>query len=826
MSVVLGSRLGHYEIRSQLGVGGMGEVYLALDMDLRRQVAIKVLRSEFTTSGRRVRRFQQEVRAASALNHPNILTIYEIGTQNSTYFIASEYIEGCTLREDMAARGQIKTTEVLDVSTQVASALVAAHAAGVVHRDIKPENIMLRHDRIVKVLDFGLAKLTEREITNTAATLLDTEEGVVMGTVRYMSPEQVKGMAVDGRTDVWSLGVVIHEMLTGRMPFPGETSTEVTAAILEREPQPLVSRGEEIPPELKRIVLKAMRKDCEERYQTIRDMFVDLKSLKQELTFDAMKRSTRSQQEGESTATGRLLPTRHKASAPSSRIEYLRSIVKSHKLGLVIAGVLILASASIAYLAYFARGSALNPLPRRAAITSIAVLPFVNASNNPEAEYLSDAISESLINSLSQLPELKVIARSSSFKFRGKEVNPEEVANALGVEAILTGRLIQLGDQLQISAELVDTRDGTNVWGDHYNRKAADLLAIQAEISRDISEKLRSKLTGEEQVRLTKRHTGNAHAYELYIQGRYHWNNRMPENFHKAIEYFTQAINVDPKYALAYAGLADCYVLLLDYDVNAPKDSSEKARAAALKALEIDGTLAEARTSLAFVKERYDWDFIGAENEYKRAIELNPNYPTAHQWYAEYLSSMGRHQEAIAENERAHELDPLSLSINVALGARYHLARRYDDAIKQLLKTVEMYPTFARGHLRLGLTYLQKKMYPTAVAELQKTVEISRRDSMSVAALAYAYGMSGQKAEAQKLLDEMTQRSEREYVSPYYIAVAHVGLEERDQALASLEKAYQDRDYRLRLLKADPVWDSLRSDPLFQDIQRRVGLPL
>ena len=823
MSVVVGSRLGHYEIRSQLGAGGMGEVYLAQDINLGRPVAIKVLRSEFTKDESRVRRFQQEARAASALNHPNILTIHEIGSQNSNYFIASEYIEGRTLRTYMAGV-QMKTPEVLDIATQVASALAAAHAAGVVHRDIKPENIMLRRDRIAKVLDFGLAKLTERELTDREApTVLNTDEGVVMGTARYMSPEQVRGVAVDARTDVWSLGVVIHEMLTVRGPFAGKTATDVMVAILERESQPLLSRGQEIPFELKRIVSKALRKDCEERYQTIRDMLLDLKSLKQELEFDAMKRSTRSQDGEEVTATSNeLITARHKTSAAGSRVEYLYGVVKNHKLGVALAGVMFLAFAAIAYFAYFARGSAFNPATGRAAITSIAVLPFVNASNNPEAEYLSDGISESLINSLSQLPQLKVKGRSSSFRFRNKELNLQEVAAALEVEAIVTGRLIQLGDQLQISAEMVDMRDGTNIWGEHYNRKAADLLAIQSEISRDISEKLRLKLTGDEQVRLNKRYTENTHAYQLYIQGRYHWNKRRTENLSKAIEYFNQAINVDPKYALAYAGLADCYVLLIDYDVTAPKDSSQRAKTAALMALEIDDTLAEARTSLAFVKERYDWDFITAEREYKRAIELNPNYATARQWYSEYLSSMGRHEEAIKENERAHELDPFSLSINVALGARYHLARQYDNAIRQLLTTLELFPGFSRAHFRLGLTYLQKKMYPEAIAELQK---ISDRDSMSIAALAYAYGLSGQKAEALKLVDELKQRSKREFVSPYYMAFAYVGLEERDQALTSLEKAYQDRDHRLRLLKAEPVWDSLRADPRFQDIQHGVGLP-
>ena len=828
MPVAPGTRLSHYEIRSQIGAGGMGEVYLAQDIRLRRSIALKILPLEFTENGDRLRRFEQEASTASGLNHPNIITIHEIGSEGKTHFIATEFIDGESLRQHVS-RADIKVREVLDIVIQVASALTAAHEAGIVHRDIKPENIMVRRDGYVKVLDFGLAKLMERQTTDSeASTMVNTDPGVVMGTASYMSPEQARGIDVDARTDIWSLGVVIYEMMAGRVPFEGTTTGDMLGLILGERNAPLLARfARDVPSELERIVTKALTKERDERYQTAKDLLNDLKRLKQQLDVEAEMERTAAPEftAGATRTSGRSASVQtmgQPAPASTSNAQYIAGEIKRHKLGVGILGVMLLgvaAIAAVAYFGYFARDSG----PGREAITSIAVLPFVNASNNPDAEYLSDGISESLINSLSQLPQLKVIARSSSFKFKGKTTEPGEVAKALGVRAIVTGRVIQVGEQLQISAELVDTSDGTQVWGEQYNRKATDLLAIQSEISREISEKLRLKLTGEEQMRLTKRYTENTQAYQLYIQGRYYWNKRTPESLSKAIEYFNQAINVDPKYALAYAGLADCYVLLTDYGVMAPKESAQKTKTAAMTALEIDDTLAEARTSLAFVKERYEWDFTGAEKEFKRAIELNPNYATAHQWYGESLSSMGRHQEAIAENKRAQELDPLALIINVALGARFYLARQYDEAVRQLLKTLELDPNFPRVHFRLGLTYVQKGMYREAVAELQKTVELSGRDSIYVASLAYVYGMSGQKAEALKLLDELKQRSNREYVSPYYMAFAYVGLGEKDQAFAWLERACQERDFWLRLLKVDPVWDSLRSDPRFADILRRIG---
>jgi len=822
MPLTSGTRLGRYEVHSQIGAGGMGEVYLAQDMNLGRRVALKLLPSEFTKDENRVRRFQQEARAASALNHPNILTIHEIGSENSTYFIATEYIEGRTLRDHMS-EAQMKTSEVLDVATQVASALAAAHAARVVHRDIKPENIMLRRDRIVKVLDFGLAKLTESETPDTEApTLVNTDAGVVMGTARYMSPEQVRGLTIDARTDVWSLGVVMHEMLMGRVPFAGETASDVIAAVLEREPQALGLQGEEIP-ELKRIVSKALRKDCEERYQTIRDMLVDLKSLKQELELDAkLKRSTQSQsEEVEATATSieQSTTANQETAAPTSSAEYVAGQIKRHKLSIGILLVTFFAVAVLGYLLYFRRAG-------KEAITSIAVLPFVNASNNPDAEYLSDGISESLINSLSQVPNLRVVPRSTVFRYKGRDIDPQTVGRELGVRAVLTGRLVQRGDTLSIQTELVDVTEQSTLWGEQYNRKLADLLVVQEEISREISSKLRLKLSGEERKQLARRYTENTEAYQLYLKGRYHWNKRTAEDLKKGVDYFRQAIDIDPNYALAYAGLADSYNVLPIWTPIQTKEAYPKAKWAALKALEIDDTLAEARISLAYTLFRYDWDWQGAEREFKRGIELKSNYATAHQWYSFYLSAMGRVEEAIVEIKRAQDLEPLSLFINSDVGSAFYRAGQYDQAIAQLRKTIELDPTFGYAHYNLGVVYEKKGMYDAAIDEMRNAVELSKSaPDLILASLGHSYAVAGKRAEALDVLDQMKEKAKREHVSAYFIALIYTGLRDEDQAFVWFDKACQDREYFMPRLNDDLRLDAIRSDPRFAELMRCVGLP-
>jgi serine/threonine-protein kinase len=836
---LVGHSFGPYGIVAAIGAGAMGEVYLAQDTRLDRKVALKLLPSYFTMDEERVRRFQQEARAASALNHPNIITIHEIGQVRERHFIAIEFIDGETLRAPLS-RSRFSLGATLDVATQVASALVAAHKAGIVHRDIKPENIMVRRDDgIVKVLDFGLVKLTETPAQHipdsaVATRLVKTDAGVVMGTVSYMSPEQARGVSVDARTDIWSLGVLIYEMVAGRLPFAGETASDVIASILKTEPPSVTRLVPEAPAELERIVLKTLAKDREERYQTAKDLLIDLKRLKQRLDVEAEIERTSAPESGRTNAVSTtrdgqgVVGTVHHSAAltgglskvtqSSSSAEYVVSEIKRHKVAalVVLAALAVTFTAAFAYLSY--RGS------RLPGITSVAVLPFMNANGDPEIEYLSDGVSESLINSLSQLPQLKVIARSSSFRYKGKDVDPQEVAKALGVEAIVTGRVTQRGDSLMISTELVDARDRTQIWGAQYNRKLTDLVSLQAEIAREIVEKLKLKVSGEEKA-LAKHYTESSEAYQLYLKGRFYWNKRTPDGIKKSIEYFNQAIEKDPGFALAYAGLADSY--LVPANPQPPREKMPRAKAAAMRALELDETLAEAHTSLGRVLATYDWDWTSSENEYKRAIELNPRYAIAHQWYSGSLELLDRSNEAIAERKRAAELDPLSLTINFALGMNFYYARNYDQAIEQFQKTLELDQNFPPARTYLPAAYEQKGMYDKAIAEFKNATSLQggSESSMATAGLGHVYAVSGKKDEAEAVLNRLKQLSAHEYVSAVSIALIYSGLGEKDQAFAWLEEGYKERSFQMQGLKKEPRWDSLRSDPRFQDLLRRIGLP-
>src|SRR5438132_7275772 len=543
---LVGQTIGRYQILEQLGAGGMGEVYVAQDKHLLRKVALKMLPAFFTRDRERVRRFQQEARAASALNHPNILTIYEIGQMNSHHFIATEFVEGDTLRQRML-RAPMPIGELLGIATQIASALTAAHQTGIVHRDIKPENIMLRQDGIVKVLDFGLAKLIAGQGDESeATTMLQTQPGVIMGTPHYMSPEQARGLKVDARTDIWSLGVLLYEMVGGRVPFAGETSSDVIVSILEKEPPPLARFTPETPEVLQWIVTKALRKQVDQRYQTAKELLADLQGLKHRLEL---------QDEVEQWKSGeQLITATSKDSAPVP----------------------------------------VKAVDNKRPLDSVAILPLANTSADPNMEYLSDGITESIINILSQLPRLRVVARSTVFRYKGLEVDAQEVGQQLGAGAVLTGRVRQVGDGLMIAAELIDVTNDSQLWGEHYNRKLSDIFDVQEEIAKEISERLRLKLSGDEKKFLAKRYTASPEAYQLYLRGRYFWYKRTEEALRKSIEYFNQAIAEDPAYAAAYAGLSDSYTLLALRGIIAPREAFLKAKAAARKALVIDETLGEA----------------------------------------------------------------------------------------------------------------------------------------------------------------------------------------------------------------------------------------
>ncbi len=826
-------QVGQYKIEKLLGAGGMGEVYLSTDK-MGRRVALKLLASHLDSDRQQVARFLQEARTVLALNHPNIVTIYDIGETGGSYYIASELIEGENLRRRFET-DKLELNTVLEILIQVATALSAAHEKGIVHRDIKPENVMIRSDGYVKVLDFGIAKLTQDFVGFAGTDMptmhkVDTAEGIVIGTATYMSPEQARGLNVDARTDIWSVGVMLYEMLAGQMPFAGGTKAEVVACILDREPAPLARYVTEPPAELQRIVTKALMKKREERYQTIKDMLLDLRALKQELEFAAkLERSAPPHADaaaystGEAAAKRRTAPKSVSASGlPSlSSAEYIVSGIKEHKRAFAIAAsVLLLAIIGISYW-YFSHLSSLAP------IESIAVLPFQNRSTEADTDYLSDGLAESLIYRLSQLPNLKVSPTSSVFRYKGKEIDPVKVGRELGVNAVLSGRMVQRGDNLTISAELVDVRYNKLLWGEQYERKMSELLATQREIAREIVEKLKLKVSGEEKG-LAKHYTESNEAYQLYLKGRFYWNKRSEEGMHKSIEYFQQAIDRDPDFALAYSGLADSYDLLGIPEAGGgvpPSEVLPKAKAAALKALEIDETLSEPHVSLAHVKFFYDRDSAGAEREYKRAIELNPNYAMAHHWYAIYLSVVGRQREALAEIRRAQDLDPLSLPINIWLGRILSLVGQSDQAVEQLRKTVEMDPNFVLAHYRLGVLYEEKGMYEEAISEFKQVLKLSGGKPLGVAALARAYALAGKREEAQKNLDELLQMSMQRYVSPTSIALIYIAFGDKDKAFAWLDEADKAHDPNVVRIREDPRFESLRSDPRFNDLVRRIGIP-
>ncbi len=838
MTILAGTKLGRYEIRSKIGEGGMGEVYLALDTKLDRKVALKILPADVAADHDRMRRFVQEAKAASALNHPNIITIYEIdesvgGTAGErVHFIASEFIDGETLRQRMR-KEPMKLGEVLDVAAQIAGALAAAHAAGIIHRDIKPENIMIRRDGIVKVLDFGLAKLTEQRTLSAldpeAATLVPvkTDPRVVMGTALYMSPEQARGLKVDARTDIFSLGILIYEELAGHLPFEGSNANEIIAAILSDKEPPLLARYvPEAPAEFERIVAKALRKSRDERYQTSKDLLLDLRALKQELEFTAkLERSapplspatSRVPQSG-ATIYQLAVSTGGAKFHPISSAEYLITRLQRHKLAAVV--VLVVIAAAIAGLAAYLRAR-----NTEVAIDSIAVLPFVNQNHDPDSEYLSDGVTEGIINSLTQLPNLKVIARSSVFRYKGKETDPMAAGKELGVRAVLTGRILQRGDNLTISTELLDVRDNKQLWGEQYSEKVSDLLSVQREIAKEITSNLRLKLSGADESRVTKRYTENPEAYQLYLRGRYFWNKRTEEDTKRGVDYFQEAIAKDPTYAQAYTGLADSYsALVFPIGAVAPQEAMPKAKKAAIQALAIDNTLAEAHASLAFVKFYYDWDWPGAEIEFKRAIELNPTDAEAHHYYSHYLIAMGRTEESLAESRRCLELEPSNILFSVHLGWHYLYAHQYDLAVKQLQNTLEMDSNFAQTHHWLGLAYEQQARSAEAIAELQKARALFGESVQTQAELAHINAISGKQEQARKMLAELFELAKRRYVSSYEIAAIYGGLGEKDQAFAWMQKAYDERSDGLVNLKVEQRFDNLRADPRFADLVRRVGL--
>jgi serine/threonine protein kinase/tetratricopeptide (TPR) repeat protein len=816
----------------------MGEVFLGEDTKQHhRKVALKILPPDLLKEERRLRRFRQEARAILALNHPNILTIYEIGDSTNTQYIATEYIEGETLRNHLNLH-PLLIDEVLGIGIQIAMALEAAHAASIVHRDIKPENIMLRQDRFVrdrfvKVLDFGLAKLTEPESTGAdpealTIPLTETSPGAVIGTSGYMSPEQAEGDTIDTRSDIFSLGVVLYEMVAREPPFKGRTESHTRVSVLDHEPTPLFEHVADVPRQLERIVSKALAKDRTKRYQTVTDLKLDLEQLREELRLSTSEIGTHErapERNNLETVTVSSLPTHNRGPVetitevvpvqPQSTRSWKNSAYLS-----VGAIVLLLVVVGLFYWRSYS-----------APISSIAILPFVNESNDPNADYLSDGITESITNSLSQLPELKVMSRNAAFRFKSTTQDPQETGKSLNVGAVLTGRLVKLGDQVIIKTELIKVADGSQIWGDEYQTKLADILSVQDEVSRKISESLRVRLTGEEQQKLAKRYSKDAEAYQLYLKGRYYWNKRNEDGFRNSINFFKQAEEQDPTFALAFSGLADSYALLCDIGVARPVDEMPKAKAAAQKAVDADPNLAEAYTSRAFVKLSYDWDWLGAESDFQQALKLNSKYPTAHQWYASYLMQMGKFSRAKAELEEAHKLDPLSPIISSNTGLYSYYEHNYDDAISKYKLTLQTDPDFWVARHYLGLAYVQKGMFPEAITELRSLIkapangpipdEVIDNETEASASLGFAYGMAGKRSEAETILNQLQALSQRRYVSGIYFAAVCSGLKDKDHAIEYLNKAFESRHPGLVLIRIEPMFDGLRDDERFKQLVKK-----
>ncbi|MEK6337137.1 MAG: protein kinase [Acidobacteriota bacterium] len=836
MTLAAGTLLGRYEIRSKIGEGGMGEVYLAQDKKLERKVALKILPEEVASNQERMGRFVQEAKAAAQLNHPNIAHVYEIDEADGRHFIAMEFIDGETLRECILG-GQTDLRKLLRYLQQVAEGLAKSHAAGIAHRDLKPDNIMITRDGHAKILDFGLAKLiepqghkteSEKQLASEIDTVLQSMPGVIRGTAGYMSPEQARGKTreIDHRSDIFSFGCILYEAATGRKAFEGRDALDSQHKIVYA-PTPVIKEANPTAPDdLQRIVRRCLAKDPEDRYQTIKEVVIELRDVRRQLegagtdtsvppytatmTTSSLGSDTGGSRSLSSTAGG----SPASLSTRASSAEYIVTGIKQHKLAAIIVAI-ALVGGIVALVAY------LRTRTSPAAIESIAVLPFVNTSGDPTADYLSDGITESLINNFSQFSGLRVVPRSTVFRYKGQQIDPQEIGRKLGVHAVLTGRIVQHGDTINVQTELIDVDRNSQLWGEQYNRKLADIQAVQGEIAAQILERLRLRLSNEDKQN-PKRYSPPPEAYQAYLKGRYYFFQHKEDSYQKAIDSFNQAIRLAPNYARAYAGLASTYTEISSGYIP-PTEAMPKAKEAVNRALALDSSLPEAHVALAEVYWWGDWNFPAAEQELKQAIQLSPNDPMIHVEYANFLARLGRAEEAMTFANKALQMDSISPFVNGNLASVLYFTRQSDRLLEQANKMLEMDPNSTVAHIWIGRAFMQKKDFEKAIPELRKAVDPQSGDGL--AQLGYSLAMAGRKTEALKVISDLEALSARRYSSPVRVACVYVGLGEKERTFEWLEKGYTGRSDHLTRLKTEPMFDSLREDQRFIDLLRRIGFP-